>query len=161
MQFFETRSSNNQLEYPYARIELLFWLTYFYIPTQQNLFESLCKERKKHLLWLSTRYFSLPPRYFCSTFDRVLKNIYIPLKEMQLKSMNGKTIFIDTYFFFQSEIFTCTKTEYLRILIMENVYIFPLLRSHQEYLAQFLKVTMRVCCNTKSLQKLNFFNLVS
>lgn len=99
MQFFETRSSKNQLEYPCARIELLFWLTYFYIHTQQNLFKSLCKERKKHLLWLSTRYSSLPPRYFCSTFDRVLKNIQIPLKEVQLKSMNGKTIFIDTHFF--------------------------------------------------------------
>lgn len=52
--FLETRSSNNQPEFPWTQIVLFYWFSYLHIH-KKNFFKSLCRKSIKHLLWPSNQ----------------------------------------------------------------------------------------------------------
>lgn len=52
--FLETRSSNNQPEFPWTQIVLFYWFSYLHIHKKKN-FKSLCRKSIKHLLWPSNQ----------------------------------------------------------------------------------------------------------
>lgn len=52
--FLETRSSNNQPEFPWTQIVLFYWFSYLHIHIKRN-FKSLCRKSIKHLLWPSNQ----------------------------------------------------------------------------------------------------------
>lgn len=52
--FLETRSSNNQPEFPWTQIVLFYWFSYLHIH-KKKIFKSLCRKSIKHLLWPSNQ----------------------------------------------------------------------------------------------------------